>query len=157
DRQVSTVDKLGNQHFVERDPTGRIIRTSLFGATSGSQGRMQAPTLDQPLSIGQFASPLLAQAELFYDEMGRRFQANTRLFAYPDVTYRRAPLLSDGPSGQASDGIVTALYERDRAGRLRFVVDDSRNTTVVLYDAVFRPTSLVDPEGNELLYDYDDN
>jgi YD repeat-containing protein len=160
DRQVSVVDAVGNQSFVNYDPAGNVVRVSRFGPVGGASPRNNsAATLRQPFTLQSFRQPLLSQVEYKYDELGRLFEQNDMLFDYRQsgVTYTRAPVLTDGPLGAANDGRVVTRFEYDRNSRRTFLVEDDLNTTRMFYDGLGRVIRQVDAEQNEVLTTYDDD
>jgi RHS repeat-associated protein len=160
DRQVSVIDAVGNQSFTNFDPAGNVVRTSNFGPVGGpSPTGNRAATFTQPLTLPSFRQPLLSRVEQKYDEMGRMFERNDRLFEYrgQGVNYARAPQLSDGPLGGADDGIVVTRYEYDRKGRRTFIIEDDLSTAEGYYDGADRIIEAIDPEENWVGFTYDDN
>src|SRR5207244_5583628 len=140
------------------DPADNIVRVSRFGPVGEpSPANNHAATFGQPLKFGGFRQPLLSQVENKYDERGRQFERNKRLFVYQGVTYHREPVLEDGPLGQSGDGWVTTRYEYDRLSRQTFVVAPDRSTGQRNYDGVGRLAISNDPEGNEVIFVYDDD
>ncbi len=158
DRQVSVIDPVGNQQFTQYDPASRAVLVSKFGPVGGpSPENNRAAAFRQPLRIGDIGQPLLSQQENKYDELGRRFEKNDRLFLYATVSYERKPVLEDGPLGQSNDGQITTRYEYDRLSRPTFRVADDLGTSQKSYDGVGRVILAIDAEGNQIAYSYDDN
>lgn len=159
DRLVSTIDAVGNQNFTNFDPTGNRVRVSRFGPVGGpSPASNRAATFTQPLTLQSFRQPLLSQSESKYDEGNRVFESRNQLFDYRNqgVSYARAPQLTDGPLGQANDGVVVTRYEYDRKNRQTFLIEDDLDTSETRYDGVDRMLEQIDPEENRLQYAYDD-
>ncbi|MBI1742219.1 hypothetical protein HYR54_04035 [Candidatus Acetothermia bacterium] len=158
DRQVSVIDAVGNQSFTRYDPASNVILISKFGPAGGPSPRdSSAATFAQPLTLQSFEQPLLSQAENKYDELGRMFERNDKLFVYQGVQYKRTPALRDGPLGQSNDGSVTTRYEYDRNSRQTFTIEDDLDVYETHYDGVDRAIRKVDPELNEVLSTYDDD
>lgn len=160
DRSQSVIDAVGNQSFTKYDPASNIVSVARFGPVGGrSPANNQAATLRQPLRREDIGQPLLSQAEFKFDELGRMFESDELLFDYRDhgVTYRRAPILIDGPLGQSNDGVVVTRFEHDRNSRRRFLIEDDLDTYQTLYDGADRAIREIDPEGNQIAREYDDN
>lgn len=159
DRTVSSVDAAGNQWLVSLDPAGNATRTSRFGPVGGPTPTSdQAATFTQPLTLQNIRQPLLNQAESKFDEQNRVFESDIRLFDYRQqgVNYARVPQLADGPLGGVNDGMVVTRYEYDRKDRQRFSIQDDFSITETRYDGTDRKIEQIDPEGNRLVYSYDD-
>jgi RHS repeat-associated protein len=160
DRQVSVIDAVGHQSFINYDPAGNIVRVSRFGPVGGPSPRSNtAATFTQPLTMSSLRQPLLSQVEYKYDELSRVFERNDRLFDYRDrgVNYARTPELTDGPLGASNDGLVVTRYEYDRTSRRTFLIEDDLSAFQTLYDGVDRAVTKIDPEENEVRYAYDDD
>jgi RHS repeat-associated protein len=160
DRQVSTIDAVGNQSFTNYDPASNVVRVSNFGPVGGpSPTSNRAATFTQPLTLPSIRQPLLSQVEYKYDELSRLFERNDRLFDYRSqgVNYVRPPQLTDGPLAGANDGLVVTRYEYDRKSRPTFLIEDDLDTFQTLYDGVDRVIAEIDPEENEVRYAYNDN
>jgi RHS repeat-associated protein len=158
DRPVSIIDAVGNRQFMQYDAANNIVRVSKFGPVGGpSPANNHATTLGQPLKLGEFGQPLLKQIENKYDERARQFELNNRLFVYQGVPYHREPVLEDGSLGQSGDGWVTSRYEYDRLNRQTFAVAPDRSTGQTNYDGLSRVVVSNDPEGNEVIFVYDDD
>ena len=158
DRPVSVIDAVGNQNFVQYDPSSNIVAEFNFGPTSGlSPTTTNSATFDQPIELASLTQPLLNQVHNKYDELNRLFESSESLFIYNDVIYSRAPVLIDGPLGIANDGLVTTRIEYDKSSRPTFQIEDDLSTLRIEYDGFDRPIRLIDPEFNEILHQYDDN
>lgn len=158
DRQVSSIDAVGNQQLTQYDPAGNAVRVFKFGSVGGpSPEDNRNATFQLPLHLGDCKQPLLSQVESKYDELGRKFEEDARLFIYEGVHNERRPVLSDGPLGQSNDGMVTTRYEYDRKSRPTFLIEDDLSTSRKFYDGMDRVVRAVDSEGNEVLSTFDDN
>jgi RHS repeat-associated protein len=158
DRRVSVIDAVGNQSFANYDPASNVVRVSNFGPVGGpTPTSNRAATFTQPLTLQSIRQPLLSQVEFKYDELGRLFERDDRLFVYNGVTYMRSPHLTDGPLGSANDGVVVTRYEYDRNSRRTFVIEDDLSTSETLYDGVNRVIEQIDPEENRVQFVYDDD
>jgi RHS repeat-associated protein len=158
DRRVSVIDAVGNQSFANYDPASNVVRVSNFGPVGGpTPTSNRAATFTQPLTLQSIRQPLLSQVEFKYDELGRSFERDDRLFVYNGVTYVRSPQLTDGPLGSANDGVVVTRYEYDRNSHRTFVIEDDLSTSQTLYDGVNRVIEQIDPEENRVQFVYDDD
>jgi RHS repeat-associated protein len=156
DRCVSVIDAAGNQSFTRYDPANNTVRVTRYGPVGGpTPQNNSAANFEQPLRLAGFTQPQLSELEEKYDEVGRLFERNDRLFAYDGVTYQRTPELRDGSLGQSNDGWVTTRYEYDRKGRPTVTTTEHLSKYRRYYDGVDRVIRAVDAEGNETLYEYD--
>jgi RHS repeat-associated protein len=150
DRPVSTVDGLGNQTFVQYDPAGNAVRTSIYGPVGGASPTGNgAATFGQPLTDVGFDQPLLSRSESRFDERGRGYERRDNLFSYAGVTYQRLPVLVEGSDDTPGDGWVITRIEYDRKGRPVYSVDDGGDRTHSRYDGLDRTVFTRDAEGNE--------
>src|ERR1051325_258636 len=134
DRLVSVIDPLGNQSVNCHDAADNVVRVYKYGPER---------------------QPLLAEAQMKYDELGRKFEQNDHLFVYSDITYHRKPVLRDGPLFQADDGWVTTRFEFDRKGRPTTLIKDDLSVFTTFYDGADRVLRHIDSEGNQELMRYD--
>ncbi len=183
DRQTSTVDSVGNQSITQYDPVGNVVRVSVFGPVGAASPTSDGPdNLAMPVSsLGVVQADnlvnknLMQASETLYDELNRAFQKDGVLFVNSIPTVRK-PDVKDGASdigkgnltpddNQAIPGItgtdiigrVTTRREYDRNSRATFTLEDDGDTSSVFYDGVGRVIKSVDPEGNIVETEYDDN
>jgi RHS repeat-associated protein len=160
DRAQSVIDAVGNQSFTRYDPASNVVSEARFGPVGGrSPANNLAATLRLPLRREDIGQPLLSQAEFKFDELSRMFERNDLLFDYRNqgVRYIRTPVLRDGPLGQSNDGLVVTRHEHDRNSRRRFLIEDDLDTFQTIYDGADRTINEIDPEGNKIAREYDDD
>jgi RHS repeat-associated protein len=158
DRQVSVIDAISNQSYIQYDPAGNVVHMYQFGPVGGpSPSNNSAANFSQPLHLQDFTQQMLSHTLHKVEELSRVFETGDQLYAYPGVVYQRAPVLRDGPLGVPYDGWVTTRYEYDRKSRQTFTILDNLSTSRTFYDGVDRAIEQRDPEGNRVLTSYDDD
>jgi RHS repeat-associated protein len=146
DRQIRTIDAIGNASSVVYDPNNNVVQTTARGLAGGPSPTDNAGAGNVDLRI----------AHSSYDELNRVFQQDQELFVSAGVATVRTPDIADGSLTPADDR-VTQRYEYDRKSRRTFVVQDDEDTSRMDYDGVSRRIREEDPEGNTIEYAYDDN
>lgn len=140
DREISSVDAVGNVMQYNYDPASNIVREQRFGPNGGPS----------PTNANGAGNVLLSDTFMLFDELSREFQMDQALFANTTAVGPEGPLT-------AGDGKVTMRYEYDRNSRKTRVLNDNNHETRLEYDGVDRVFRTVDELGNELLSTYDDN
>ena len=140
DRQVGSVDAVGNQMTYSHDPASNVVREQWFGPDGGAS----------PADNSGDGNVLQADRGILFDELSRVFQQDALLFANIGAVGPEGPLT-------LGDGMVTSRYEHDRNSRLTRTLDDNVHQRLLEYDGVNRVIHGADELGNEIIYSYDDN
>ena len=140
DRLIGELDPVGNGVRNSYDPRGHLISRKQWGRPGGASPKTRDTT----------ENVLLSETVYHFDELGRQYQVNERLFSNGTEV---------GPDGDASpgDGWVTTTTIFDALGRVSRVIDDNLNAVTQTYDGADRLVSLMDALGNETLFEYDAN
>jgi RHS repeat-associated protein len=146
DRQIATIDAVGNRTEVDYDPASNVIEQRVFGPIGGMS----------PVDNNGANNVLLSETLYQHDELNRVFQQDYTLFVADGVTTVRPPDIKDG-SLTPNDKKVTTRTEYDRKSRVTFTIQDDENTYETLYDGADRQIETIDPEENTVEYAYDDN
>lgn len=135
DEELCTTDAEYNCGDRVYDPCGRPVRSVRHG----------------PPEEGL---PRLAEAESFYDELGRAFRSEVRLFetqtpfSYPG--WDRSIPLPGGPVLPASDTEIVSTIEQDALGRLIRSVDPALDESRVTWDGAGRVVKALGPSFSNL-------
>jgi YD repeat-containing protein len=137
DRRVRRTDPLGNSTEQCFDPAGNVVRVVRRepGGTPGSACSATSPSD-------------LSQTDLLYDELGRLFGQDRRLFV--TEAPNRPAVVVEGPLVPA-DGFVNRRFEYDRLSRRTFEVTDSTAQIRHDYDGVSRKTKTTLPDGSSMV------
>jgi RHS repeat-associated protein len=146
---VKSVDGEGKEKTLTVDSFGRVIRQT---DPLGNYTRYILDAAGHQLEIFSHddSGSMLAHTKMSYDELGRAFQTDGKLF---QIGATSAPLF-EGPLTPA-DGFVTTRVLFDAVGNAVQVVDDDGGSLYQVYDADWQLTSHKDSRGNETLYGYD--
>lgn len=146
ERQILTIDAVGNRTTQNHDPNGNVVMVSNFGRVGGPS----------PTNNSGAGNVLLSQRESKHDELNRLFQQDDLLFISAGVALVRGPVLTEGPL-TAGDGRVSLRTVHDRNSRKVRATQDDLDTATWEHDGVDRVVRTVDPEGNAIAYGYDKN
>ena len=148
DRQIATVDSVGNVVRTHYNANSNVLRIERFGPDGG-------PT---PLANGP-SNNLLEETDHHYDVLNRLVQTDRHLFSNTipaNGSEEGATSIGKG-NLVPGDGAVNTVYEYDALGRRTFTVHDDEDTSIMLYDGLGRVLLETDPAGNEVEFAYDDN
>ncbi|MHA6530785.1 DUF6531 domain-containing protein [Paenibacillus sp. BAC0078] len=133
----------GNSTHYSYDASGNLLdKTNALGAKTSYR-------YDALNRVLESVNPLLEKTSLAYDENGNLLKVtepdnNTTVYAY-----NAGNQLEQVKHGND----LTVKYEYDLAGR-RSKMTDSTGDTRYTYDALNRPTSVIDPRGNNVRYEW---
>jgi RHS repeat-associated protein len=149
-RLVKALDAAGNEITYSYDPASRPLGSKVFGPIAG-------PTRNTNSTA---SNVLLAESLSYYDELGRLFRSDSRLFVPQGVLLQRVPLLQEGDFYDG-DGLVSGFADYDRNSLVTFATKPSPSTalqqTQFFYDGLGRMVKAMDADGNEVASDYDKN
>ena len=103
DRQIVSIDPVGNQVVRNYDPNDNLVREFRFGLVGGPS----------PTDSSGAGNVLLSQREIKHDELNRAFQYDDLLFISDGVNTVKTPQLTEGPL-TPRDGRLSMLYFYDR-------------------------------------------
>jgi YD repeat-containing protein len=154
DRQIATIDAVGNRTEVDYDPVSNVIAQRVYGPIGG----------ESPKNNNGADNVLLSEMFYLHDELNRQFQSDYSLFVADGVSPVRTPDLTDGPL-TPGDNKVTTRTEYDRNSRVTFTLEDDEDpdtlenegTSRIDYDGADRQIKTTDAEGNMVEFAYDDN
>ena len=143
-------DAVGNIVRQFYDPASNLIETRIFGPTGG-------PSRTTNASEGNV---LLTRTMASYDELGRVYRSDTRVFI-PNGVITTRPVTIRDDDAQPGDHLVTAFSDYDRNSRITFTTAPSPATaqerTSLYYDGLSRPIRAIDADGNQIRAEYDGN
>lgn len=146
DRVTTVRDAVGSVTERHYDPASNLVQEKRHGTVGGAS----------PPDDSGAGNTLLSEKLFVYDEAGRAFRTDQRLFLPAGVAPTRPVTLQDGPL-TPGDLLVSARFDFDRLSRLRFSTDDDLHETRQDYDGAGRVLARIDAEANEIRLDYDDN
>ncbi|MBY9077096.1 hypothetical protein KIH86_04025 [Paenibacillus sp. HN-1] len=142
-RLTGVDDAAGSSTHYSYDASGNLLdKTNALGAVTSYK-------YDASNRVIESVNPLLEKTHMSYDENGNLLQVvepdnNTTDYAYDAANQLKQTKYGDGS---------TVKYEYDLAGR-RVKMTDSTGETRYTYDALNRPTSVIDPRGNNVRYEW---
>lgn len=149
---ASVTDAFGNETRYAYDAMGRLIRAERFGATAdGMETEVQATTYrwNERGFVTDVTDPLGAVETYSYDKNGRMTDKWDRDGFHTAYSHDRRGLLTGILYG---DGDSVA-YSYDALRRLKQARDD-RGITSIVTDALGRVTSVTDPAGKTMAYEW---
>lgn len=142
DRQVGSVDALGNIRIADYDANGNETATRL---RDGQEGRNPGRTLNAAGAV------LLHATRTHYDERDRAYLEEQQYFTTNMASGVVTPITTDGNH----DGWVQTAYRLDRNGRRAAKTDDGGQATTYAYDPLGRQTQRTDALNNTVAMAYD--
>lgn len=148
---IAVHDAAGNSQILQYDPASRLVRELFFGPPSDGSLR-------------------LAEIEYFFDELGRNFRTDQRIFDNPGgsggtkIPTVAESILPGNPSPN-TEGEAVYWYEYDRNSRLVRTVEPDGDDILIAYDGANRSIELLSAPvtlGGQSLrniqrWSYDDN
>src|SRR5206468_8931410 len=111
-------DAVGNQTLYNYDPASHPVERRYRGRIGG----------ESPTNYSGAGNVNLKITDHAFDELGRLYQTDKRLFIPVGVTNQNPICLTEGPI-TPGDGNITTRYEYDRNSRRTFMIEDDMDTT----------------------------